>query len=81
MHNNIAMKSYIFRIVIEEERDGRFSAFAPSLPGCNTWGESKEEALKNIEEAIHLYVEDLMASGEDVPSDEEIDTPAVAVNI
>lgn len=81
MFNNKVMKSYIFRIIIEQEKDGRYSALAPSLPGCNTWGESREEALKNIDEAIHLYVEDLMASGEEVPSDEEIDTPAVAVNI
>ncbi|WP_104578679.1 type II toxin-antitoxin system HicB family antitoxin [Helicobacter felis] len=46
--------------VIEKDKDGYF-AFVPSLQGCVSQGESYEEALKNIKEAIELYLETLEA--------------------
>ncbi len=45
------------RIVLEPSEDGGFTVFTPTLPGCMSEGESKEEALKNIREAIELYLE------------------------
>ena len=45
------------RIVLEPSEDGGFTVFAPTLPGCISEGESKEEAIKNIREAIELYLE------------------------
>ncbi len=45
------------RIVLEPSEDGGFTVFVPTLPGCISEGESKEEALKNIREAIELYLE------------------------
>jgi len=44
-----------------EETDG-YSATIPSLPGCNSQGETFEEALANIKEAAELYLEDLKES-------------------
>ena len=46
-----------FKIVLEESDEGGYTAYVPSLPGCISEGETKEEALKNIQEAIELYLE------------------------
>lgn len=45
------------KIVLEPSREGGYTAYVPSLPGCISEGENKEEALKNIREAIELYLE------------------------
>ena len=45
------------KIVIEPSTDGGYTVFVPSLPGCISEGNTKKEALKNIKEAILLYLE------------------------
>ena len=45
------------RIVLQPSEEGGYTAFVPSLPGCISEGDTKEEALKNIREAIELYLE------------------------
>ena len=45
------------KVVLEPSEEGGFTAYVPSLPGCISEGDTKEEALENIEEAIALYVE------------------------
>ncbi len=44
-------------IVLEPQKEGGFTAYVPSLPGCISEGNTKEEALKNIKEAVELYLE------------------------
>ena len=74
------MKTHIFRVEIEQDVGGRWAATCPALPGCATWGHNREEALRNIHEAVEVYVADLVATGESVPSAHEvIDSPAVSV--
>jgi len=46
-----------FKIVLEPSDEGGYTVYAPSLPGCISEGETVEEALKNIREAIELYLE------------------------
>ncbi len=46
-----------FKIVLEESEDRGYTVYVPSLPGCISEGETIEEATKNIEEAIQLYLE------------------------
>ena len=46
-----------FKIILEESVEGGFTAYVPSLPGCISEGNTQEEALKNIHEAIELYLE------------------------
>ena len=46
-----------FKIVLEPSEEGGYTVFVPSLPGCISEGETVEEALKNIQEAIELYLE------------------------
>lgn len=45
-----------FDVVIERDEDGLFVADVPVLPGCHTQGESEEEAMENIREAIAGYL-------------------------
>ena len=45
------------QIILEPSEDGGFTAFVPALPGCISEGDSRAEALKNIREAIDLYLE------------------------
>lgn len=44
-------------IVLEPEDDGTYSVHCPALKGCHSQGETREEALNNIQEAIQLYLE------------------------
>jgi predicted RNase H-like HicB family nuclease len=46
-------------VVLEPSDEGGYTAFVPSLPGCISEGDTKEEALKNIREAIELYLEEV----------------------
>ena len=41
-------------IILEPQKEGGYTVYVPSLPGCISQGESKEEAIKNIKEAIEL---------------------------
>ncbi len=53
-----------FKIVLEKDVEGGFVATVPSLPGCVSQGETEEEALANIKEAISLHMESLAADGQ-----------------
>ena len=44
-------------VVLEPQEEGGYTVYVPSLKGCVSQGETKEEALKNIKEAIELYLE------------------------
>ncbi len=46
-----------FKVVLEPSEEGGHTAYVPALPGCISEGETIEEALKNIKEAIELYLE------------------------
>jgi predicted RNase H-like HicB family nuclease len=54
-------------IVIVEKGPSSFGAYVPDLPGCVAVGETKEEALVLIREAISLHLENLKENGEPVP--------------
>ena len=54
---------YQYMVVIEEEQEGGYSVYAPDLPGCTSQGETYEEALSNIQEAIELYLVGLKTDG------------------
>jgi predicted RNase H-like HicB family nuclease len=56
-----------YRVLIEQDEDGLYVAEVPSLPGCISQGETREQALENIKEAIAGYLESLEAHGEPVP--------------
>ncbi len=45
------------RVILEPSEDGGYTALVPALPGCISEGDTPEEALRNVEEAIRLYLE------------------------
>ncbi len=65
------MKYYRFSIAIEKDEDGYF-AYCPELQGCYTQGDTYEEVLKNIKDAIRLHVEERIESKEEIPQLESI---------
>jgi len=76
------MKTYVFEASLEQEEDGRWSAWIEALPGCATWGYTKEEALEALKEVSQAYIEVLLEKGGSVPAGKGvriIDTPAVTV--
>ena len=65
--------------MIEQDEDGAFVAIAPSLPGCASQGNTRQEALENTREAIAAYIESLEAHGDPIPpsiGEEVVDVPA-----
>jgi predicted RNase H-like HicB family nuclease len=56
-----------YTVVIEPADDGSFSVWVPDLPGCASCGDTRDEALANIAEAIRGHIETLRTHGEPVP--------------
>jgi predicted RNase H-like HicB family nuclease len=56
-----------YRVFIEQDEDGVFVAEVPALPGCISQGNTRKDALRNIQEAITVYVESLKAHNEPIP--------------
>ena len=57
-----------FRVVIEPDEDGVFVAECPNLPGCISQGQTRDEAVNNIRDAIQGYLQSLKKHGEPVPT-------------
>ncbi len=69
------------KVILEAEKEGGYSVHCPALPGCYSQGDTVEEALANIREAIQLYIETLKDLGKPIPtSDPEIFVEVVEVN-
>ncbi|MDI6891248.1 MAG: type II toxin-antitoxin system HicB family antitoxin [Thermodesulfovibrionales bacterium] len=74
------MSVYKFSVVVERDREGYF-AFCPELQGCYTQGNTYEEVLENIKDAIRLHVEDRIDSGEDIPQVESVSLTLMEVAV
>lgn len=57
------------QVILIPDESGGYVAEVPSLPGCYSQGETEEEALANIKEAIELHIESMIDAGEEVPED------------
>lgn len=77
------MKSYLFPVVVEPDEDV-WRAYVPELEaeGAATWGHTREEALRNIQEVMQMIVEEYLEEGRDLPNQVTVkDEPSVAVNV
>jgi predicted RNase H-like HicB family nuclease len=72
------MEKLLLPVVIEKDADGYF-AYCPQLQGCYTQGDTYEEALGNIRDAIRLHIEDRLADGEALPELEAVSVTAVEI--
>ncbi len=71
---------YRVSVVIEHDDDGHF-AYSPELPGCFSQGDSHEEAMANIKEAVALYLESLDPDERLTLHSKEISASSVEVSI
>lgn len=62
-----------FEVVFEPEKEGGYHVYAPALKGCHSYGATKEEARRNITEAIELWLESAGELGLKVPDKETIE--------
>jgi len=66
----MAKAMHRYAVILEKGEDGYIVAHVPALPGCWSQGKTRADALKNIREAIELYVESLRAHGEPIPAED-----------
>ncbi|HSW57924.1 MAG TPA: type II toxin-antitoxin system HicB family antitoxin [Dehalococcoidales bacterium] len=60
-----------FKVVLEPQEEGGYTVYVPSLPGCVSQGETIQEAMTNIKEAIELYLESFKERKLSLPRIEE----------
>jgi len=60
-----------YKVVVEPQEEGGYSVYVPALPGCVSQGETVDEALGNIKEAIEVYLESLKQRGIALPQIKE----------
>lgn len=58
-----------YKILLNKEPEGAYTAIVPALPGCITFGETIDEAISMAKEAIEVYIEELKERGEPIPND------------
>lgn len=74
------MQKFVLPVVIEKDEDGYF-VFCPLLQGCYTQGDSYEEAIDNIEDAIRLHLEDRLANNEPIPTAEMVSLATLEIQV
>ena len=74
------MSNYHFSIIVEQDNDGYF-VFCPELQGCYSQGETYEEAVQNIKDAIKLHIADRLTNREELPETKSISLSTVEVAI
>ncbi|HTB31709.1 MAG TPA: type II toxin-antitoxin system HicB family antitoxin [Bacteroidia bacterium] len=72
-------KLYNLTVVIEQDEEGKFLAICPALQGCYTEGETVEEALTLIKDAMKLHIEDRLENNE--PIYEEVKTEKLSIAV
>mgnify|MGYP000280093043 CR=1 FL=1 len=74
------MSAYKFSVVIEKDSEGYFT-FCHELQGCYTQGDTYEEVIENIKDAIRLHIEDRIESGEEIPQAEAVSLTLMEVAV
>jgi predicted RNase H-like HicB family nuclease len=74
------MKHLTLPIVIEGDSDGYFVS-CPGLQGCYSQGDTFEEAVENIKDAIRLHIEDRLADGEEIPEPTTVSLSTVEIAV
>jgi len=75
------MREHLYTIILHPDPEqGGYTVTVPALPGCVTEGNTLEEAIAMAKEAIHLYLESLLADGEPIPEEHE-HPQAIVINV
>jgi predicted RNase H-like HicB family nuclease len=87
------MKTYIFKVVLQKDKwpdepdeKAIWRAYVPVLPAAHAWGDTQQEALENLKNAVDLIIQDRIERGEKIPEEPEPyvqtrDEPLVAVTV
>jgi antitoxin HicB len=67
------MESMKYRVILTRDEDGIFIAECPVLAGCVSQGQTREEALENIRDAVKGYLASLKKHHDSIPSDEVVE--------
>jgi predicted RNase H-like HicB family nuclease len=74
------MENYSLPVVIEKDKDGYFG-YCPELQGCCTQGETYEEVIANLRDAITLHIQDRQASDEPISKPELMNIATLEVAV
>jgi predicted RNase H-like HicB family nuclease len=74
------MRHLTLPIIIESDQEGYYVT-CPSLQGCYSQGETYEEAIANIKDAIRLHVEDRLADGEEVSQQTSVGLSTIEIPV
>ena len=74
------MQQFTLPVVVEADSEGYFVS-CPALQGCYSQGDSYEEAIENIKDAIRLHLEDRVAGGEGIPEHVSVSLSTVEVAV
>ena len=74
------IRSFHVSVVVEKDKDGYF-AFCPDFKGCYTQGDTYEEVLENIKDAIRLDIEDRLADGEQLELPDTVSLTSLEVAV
>jgi len=74
------MKHVTLPVVVEGDLDGYYVS-CPSLQGCYSQGDTYEQAIENIKDAIRLHLEDRLANGEELPQHVSVSLSTVEVAV
>jgi predicted RNase H-like HicB family nuclease len=69
------MTTHRHTVILERQPDGGFHAFCPALQGCHTDGDSLDETIDNMREAIGAYIESVEAHGDPIPQEDLLIKP------
>ena len=74
------MKHIALPIIVEADADGYFVS-CPALQGCYSQGDTYEQAVNNIKDAIRLHIEDRIADGEEIPEPAAVSLSTVEIAV
>jgi predicted RNase H-like HicB family nuclease len=73
IHEGPGMKTYVFPVTLEPDGEGWRAFYAPlEQVGASTWGATREEALRNIQEVLDMVVEEFLEEGKDIARTEGV---------
>ena len=67
----VEQRTLNYKVLLRKEPEGGYTVLVPSLPGCVTYGDTVEDAIRMAKEAIELNIESLRERGEPIPTEDE----------
>ena len=69
------MTTYHYTTILERQPEGGFHVYCPALKGCHSQGDTIDEALVNMREAVEVFIESITAHGDPIPREDLLIKP------